>query len=654
MDVPSSVSVVTAEDLEEEPYTNIGDLLATLPGVVMNQALANGSRPGAPRISIRGEGYERTLFVINGIKVVDKDYADNNPLIDLSQVERIEVIKGPASVLYGSEAIGGVVNIITKKGGTKPFGFSQNVVYDSSTTSADIQSAIFGRWQGFNYRISGNGVNVHNRKTPKTLNEGSETVTSSYKNRYFAALLGYDWGNHSLTVQFDRYLNHSNYAQGVSADNMNTHMWLGPNNRTTYTANLILRELTPRLDKVTLIMSYQEAERDVISDFNYPAFAFMGMWSNGHNYSLQKQYTLSAQSEWNLGAHYLTAGLDFEMDDISAGVFTYPYNNPTPVLSHARVKQQSLALFAQDEWSLTDTFKATYGIRFNDVRGRYKHRDGIAFVNNPKEKQHDSHVVGSLGVVYRGISDLALRAQISQGYRYPTTRQLYTGSAGHGATASVTYPNPDLKPETSINYEVGARYLTDSWDVDFAVFLSQSKNFIQSIATSPTTNLFINGDKARTVGSELALSYAFRWNRTALTPYGNVTYLHRTLTLGTGPNRGRKTSGVNVPPFQGRLGLKLETPLSGNHMIFNDLYVDMASKANDSLQSATVIRQTPLKKEAWQTLNYTIGIRGGEDHKYHVSVSLRNILNQTYRTALEGSNVVEPAFHVVVGAGFEF
>jgi hemoglobin/transferrin/lactoferrin receptor protein len=126
MDVPETVNVITADEIERSPYSTITELLAQVPGVSTDNSSA--AIAGAERISIRGETSGRTLILIDGIKAVDKDYDDNSVLIDLSQVERIEIIKGPASVLYGSSGIGGVINIITKKGGDKPIGFSQNFI----------------------------------------------------------------------------------------------------------------------------------------------------------------------------------------------------------------------------------------------------------------------------------------------------------------------------------------------------------------------------------------------------------------------------------------------------------------------------------------------------------------------------------------------
>ncbi len=96
------------------------------------------------------------LILIDGQKLVENKSMDGTPLlIDPSNVERVEVIKGPASVLYGSEAIGGVVNIITKKGGDKPIQGEASVAYNGASNGFAESLSAFGGMNGFKYRVSG-------------------------------------------------------------------------------------------------------------------------------------------------------------------------------------------------------------------------------------------------------------------------------------------------------------------------------------------------------------------------------------------------------------------------------------------------------------------------------------------------------------------
>ena len=117
LDVPMAVSVVTEEQIKLSPAATVGGILQDVPGV----QVVNSGAQGLKRIAIRGESPNRVLILIDGQKIAENKSMDGSALlVDPAMIERIEVIKGPASVLYGSEAMGGVINIITKKGGTKP------------------------------------------------------------------------------------------------------------------------------------------------------------------------------------------------------------------------------------------------------------------------------------------------------------------------------------------------------------------------------------------------------------------------------------------------------------------------------------------------------------------------------------------------------
>ncbi|MDR2442849.1 MAG: TonB-dependent receptor plug domain-containing protein, partial [Deltaproteobacteria bacterium] len=197
-EIPLSVGVKPDEEINFSPAQNLADHLSDIPGI----QIQDGSMPGSKRIMIRGESPQRSLILIDGVKISEqKSMSGAVIMVDDSQIERIEVIKGPASVLYGSEAIGGVLNIITKKGGDKPLGFSLRASADSSVHGLEVQASVFGQYNGFNYRFSANGIDAGDRRTP------NETIgKSGFQNRYFSGRVGYDWGNGEVWLKADSYL----------------------------------------------------------------------------------------------------------------------------------------------------------------------------------------------------------------------------------------------------------------------------------------------------------------------------------------------------------------------------------------------------------------------------------------------------------------
>ncbi|MDR1607358.1 MAG: TonB-dependent receptor plug domain-containing protein [Deltaproteobacteria bacterium] len=164
-EVPLSVSVIGEKQIEEKPLPDTVDYIRSLPGVQADQ----NNYFGHPNFSIRGYGSERTLILIDGIKQkISSTYLMSSggyAHLDPSEIERVEVIKGPASALYGTDAIGGVINIITKKGGDKPVSFNVGLKYDGSYETLIPRAAIFGTYKGFYYRVSGSGFTSNDMVT---------------------------------------------------------------------------------------------------------------------------------------------------------------------------------------------------------------------------------------------------------------------------------------------------------------------------------------------------------------------------------------------------------------------------------------------------------------------------------------------------------
>ena len=182
MDVNMSVSVITADDIAHSEARTIGDLLKDVPGVQIN---SDGGQ-GMKRAQIRGEDSFRTLVMIDGQKIAEHKSMSGSPmLIDPSMVERIEVIKGPASVLYGSDAIGGAINIITKKGGDKPFEAEVSAGMDNASNGKTAAASIYGGINGWHYRLGLAHESGDNLRTP--VGKAPHTEFSSFgANGYLA------------------------------------------------------------------------------------------------------------------------------------------------------------------------------------------------------------------------------------------------------------------------------------------------------------------------------------------------------------------------------------------------------------------------------------------------------------------------------------
>lgn len=162
---PATIQVIDQQTLHNSTNASIADNLQDIPGV----EITDNSLAGRKQIRIRGEASSRVLILIDGQEVTYQRAGDNygvGLLIDESALERVEIVKGPYSVLYGSQAIGGIVNFITKKGGNKLASGVVKAVYNSATAGWEESIAVQGSIGGFDYRINGSYSDQGNRDTP--------------------------------------------------------------------------------------------------------------------------------------------------------------------------------------------------------------------------------------------------------------------------------------------------------------------------------------------------------------------------------------------------------------------------------------------------------------------------------------------------------
>jgi len=200
-DSPSSISLVNEEDLNRNIHESIAEVLRDIPGVT----IVDSGQAGMKRIRIRGEDSYRVAVLIDGQEITDHRGTGVPLTIDPSAVERVEVIKGAGSVLYGSKALGGVINFITRKGGSEPVQMTISTGWDSSTDGTQHSASIYGTVEGFDYRITSNKDEQDDRKTPAGTIDNTQADSDSV-----SVYLGKTWGSHQLGLTWE---NHNAYSE---------------------------------------------------------------------------------------------------------------------------------------------------------------------------------------------------------------------------------------------------------------------------------------------------------------------------------------------------------------------------------------------------------------------------------------------------------
>ncbi len=639
-DVVSSAAVVGAEKLKETPAATIADALQDVPGVeVFDQSV-----PGAKRVQIRGESGARVLVLIDGQKVSEQKSMDGAAiLIDPNRIERIEVVKGPASILYGSEAIGGVVNIITKKGGDKPIGVETSLAFDSSTDGFTEYLSVFGGHNGFSYRVSGVYSDQDDRRTPDgTIDD------SSYMSRDLSIFLGYDAAKTSFGLGYEEYWSNVNSATppGTTGGTLyNFDLDLPLWERKKFSGFAEARDLTPYLSRLRLDMFQQDVNKELINIIGVKPTTIMTIDQDQRTRNEQRSWGGTLQADLLPHTdHHVIVGYDLNIDDLDAVTdIEQTVTRTRPRLTTTRTTSSfdydadaaSHAIYLQDEWTLPADFALTLGARQTWVRTE------LSETNNPTlntESRSDSHPVFSAGLTWQGLEHTTLRTLFSQGYRFPNLQQLYIGTV-HGG-ADPTFPNPDLDPETSNNFEAGVRYDNGRFNLDLALFLSQAEDYITTRAVTGGRQ-FTNVEEADTHGAELSLGYTVK--PLNLTPYASATWLKRRFETGT-----FKTWDTGHPELISRFGVRYDRDLADHGLgIFTDLFVRAATEADEEYSDGTSEHH-----EAWQTLNLAVGAKFGAQRQQYLTLNVLNILDQSYTTASD--SLESPGLHAVVKLGLTF
>ncbi|MFA7678550.1 MAG: TonB-dependent receptor [Pigmentiphaga sp.] len=504
-EAPASISVISSEELAKGNYSSVADAVSTVEGVSII-----GAGPSEADISIRGMPGEYTLILVDGRRQNTRETMNRgtggvqaNLLPPLAAIERIEVIRGPMSSLYGSEAMGGVINIITKKVASSWGG--------SVAVSATFQSdRDFGNTRGGEFWLGGPikdevlGLQVMGKYSDRS--EGDKN---------FAGGTGaFAEDNRSLGVKLTaRPAPNQDVEVDLGTERFTVESTPGrsdiPSSTWRRTRHLRDHYGISHTGRWDFGQSKLALYREIGKQQNWPQTA-------GYSDREVTNTTLEGTMSVPLGSHFLRFGgqwLYSELDGIQreAAVGGYPVNVDSVSLS-------SYALFLEDDFSITDKFVLTGGVRMDH------------------HENYGSHWSPRLYGVYHVTDALTLRGGVTSGFKAPTIRQSTAGycmtTGGNSGTRGPLCGNPDLKPETSLTQEFGLSY---DWapgsGVTATLFNTNFKNKVASYDTGQpdplnpggTNTVFVydNIDKVQLRGVELGVKTPL--NRT-MSVSANYTY----------------------------------------------------------------------------------------------------------------------------------
>jgi len=485
LNVPQPVNVVNQERLVELAPNNISDLLPELPGTDVVGVGPNQSRP-----IIRGLRGQRILLLSDGIRLSNsrrtQDFGAIPALVDISGMERVEIVRGPASVLYGSEAIGGVVNMITVVPSYVDRGTHISGNFGYRYSSVGTQNKAFVNLSGnvdkFGFMVSGTYRKADAYTAPAgtfgniTLDKDTLVNDTGVQDNGFNLFFGYRFNERSdISLKYEYYdakdagfgyVDPDAYSPGDP-----TIQLLYPDQK--------MRKLSLRYDirgihfaladSFNVTGYYMSNKRTFDTNIAITLFPGAGMNIQSSNYT--DVGTIGARFEFRKALfekQVLTYGLDIFQDDsentdtstteMSFFGSTFTSFDATPNVPNAFLR--SFGLFLQDDIPLFSRSNLILGVRYQNVRAETKQTSGL---DDSIVKSSDSTFVGAANFLLGLTEDLKLIASIGRGFRSPNLpERFFQGVTPDGSGFQIA--NPDLKAESSFNMDLGLRY---NWRILF-------------------------------------------------------------------------------------------------------------------------------------------------------------------------------------------
>ncbi len=479
-DIPARVSVIKSDDISLSSIQQVDDLLRFTPGINVNRSTGIYSqRPMVTLRGLSGDEQSRTLVLMNGVPINTSDEGGVNwNRINQFDIERIEVFKGPGSSLYGNNAMGGVINIITKKP-SEPQEIFGAVSYGTFNTLRQDLGVRVRNDKGFygsvsQYYLQSDGYNniPDTNRTPYDIKRSLEEISLSAK-------AGYDnsqWFNWELQYDVfrdERGEGYQIYSPKGCYRNFNTNLFRGNlkggDDKTKYNLN-VFYQMENYYDVNEKLRGGSYTRYDVNSYRED-----MGVLFNA-NRELNKNNTLTAGFEYKQGG---IEGGDYYQTPRYVNDSTEAYDT---VYNAGKIK--TLSGYMQDEHAfLDDKIRLVMGLRFDQVTfddGEYYSSD--PWSTTPELKKNTwSELSPRAGLRFNFIEELSAYLSYSHGFRASILDDLTrTGWMWVGPK----YANPNLGPESLDNFEIGFdAFPVERLKISTSAYYALGKDFLYYVAT---------------------------------------------------------------------------------------------------------------------------------------------------------------------------
>lgn len=615
---PGSVGMVESQELLIQGGQSPVEALERIPGV----SRSNDS-PWSADIVVRGMTRDSVLVLINGMRInMTTDINGRFGLIPTAQIDRIEVLKGPASALYGAGSVGGVINIITKggnfsenpkwqgsaqiSGSTNPGGGTLSTNLGYSTESAWVWGSVSGR--DHDSYVDGDGDKVGN---------------SQFRDLSGMLAAGLKWSDEHQTffnVSATEARDVGIPGTGTAPLPVGADVTLA---RHTSKRAGITHKFTPKgslLEESSLQLGYQLIERRPRID-NFPAgnpALRIEPWAD------HETVFADWRNRFALGSHQLTLGLEAWNWYMTGGRERALKNGmilhdqPTP-----RTTQQSLGIYAENDWTINPDWIVNFGGRLDNVSIKNDSTPNIS-----SGSRHDASWTAHLGLTHIVNEHWSITGLAASSYRTPNILELFKNISLGGGIDEIG--NQDLKSEQSLFFEAGVHYADTNVNAELAAYINSVDDLIVSAPVSPILYQMSNVSRAEIYGVEASAQYVLSSHWSLL---GNLAY-----TKGRDVKAGEPLRFI--PPVNGLLGIRY----------------DLENGFWCSLESAWTAGQHDTPKGVESSSFYNIiNVRGGitfdsANFHHNLNLSINNLLDRKYYNYLatsRGVRLAEPGLNIM-------
>lgn len=605
------VTIISREQIERSGGKDLSQLLTEQAGIFISGANSNAGKDKS--VYLRGGYIAHTLITIDGVPVYDPSGIGGNfdlRNLAVASIERIEILKGSQSTLYGSDAINGVINIITRKATTKKAMGNAALSYGSNETFRG-SAGVNGRSGMVDYNASYSFHSTKGINEAINLNMAPVTDKDMFRQNSFQLRLGINPTDKISMQPFFRYGHvKGDLDQGAFTDELDYTY-----SQKSWQAGL-RNEFSIGKNKLTALYNYNSINRLYTDDSTESR--------NGYDTWVQGTYT-GAEHFADAYVHLpfskqvkLTGGIDFRSSESdqkykSIGFFG-PYET---TYSSDSLKQNQLGIYTTLNWNHPDGFNAEVGGRLN-IHSTY-----------------GSHFVFNINPSFLVNEKIKFFFNISSAFRTPSLYQLFS-----------EYGNKDLKPEAAATSEAGVQYFApkNKFSARATLFARSVKDVIFFYYNSSTfQSQYINQDKQKDNGFELEASYAINKGTTIKAFY---TYTTGEITT---KKAGKDTTYNNLLRRPKSIaGLNISSQLTSKLLVSSNL--QSMGKRNDAYFDNTTFSTVDVVLKSY-ILWDVYAEYGFLKNKLKLFADLRNIAGSKY-TEISGFNTL--GFNGYGGIRFNF